>query len=258
MIGVRIWLFFFTIGLSNIALAAPETANENISLLILPFSNATPDQGYNYLAESMNDLLLPCVAGDRVQVVDRRTSDVRNAEKVLKAKAVYSGNVIAADYLLRGSLVQTGRVLKLNTLVFDVATTELVFAKKLVLEGLDIDAASCQQWRKGLVQATRAEKKFILKTEVFPEREHLLTESIARLNNGEAAVAMSNLLRLSYEYPGEAGIEYWLAKAFFQAGLYDLAKIQITQYISFHPDTDQVDELAGILVRIKTPDGGGQ
>lgn len=240
-------------GITVPAFGQESAPSPSLNLLIEPFSNATANSQYDYLAEGMNELLLDCVGSPRqnLYVVDRNSYRARNDELTLKAAASYQGQVVAASHLLRGSLMQTTSGLRITTLVFDIATTQLVHAATLPLQGLTVNPGACRDWRSELLAARDTQVVLTLQPEQFPERQALLDAGTSALHNGEVATAISHFLRLTHEYPGDPLAQYWLARGLYLGGLPTLAELQVNETLQHHPTAAQFDELHKLLQQIQ-------
>ena len=104
-------------------------------------------------------------------MVDRADVINRHDEQTLVEKLDYRGATIGASHLLRGSLTETEKGLKLFTLVFEISTTRLAYAASLQINNFYIEDRACRNWQEQLLKANASQTELVLTAERFPERQ---------------------------------------------------------------------------------------
>lgn len=223
---------------NNHVLSAPA------KILIIPFENASSDSKNDTLETGIPEILSVCFSSspDQIVILDRTSLDTSLTEQLLSWEKYIAqnsiqsiGQIMAANFILRGSIVLEDDKIKIQALLFNVATTQLRHAISGTIELNDVVNSLCKNIAQPLVaslmeKTAQRTKKF--QVEDMPEKQQLLINGLNHYYNGEFAQSFAPLLKLVKTYPDDASSHYWLAQSFYQAGLDDFAIIQFQDFIT--------------------------
>ena len=125
---MKLILSILLILLSSQTLAAPA------KILIIPFENATSDSKNDPLKTGIPEILTVCFSNspDQIIIVERSSLDATLSEQSLSWEKYVNqnsiqaiGQVIGANFILRGRIVLKDSKLLAQALLFDVASTAL-------------------------------------------------------------------------------------------------------------------------------------
>ena len=88
-----------------------------------------------------------------------------------------------------------------------------------------------------------------------PEIQRHPIEGLGHYYNGDYARAFPAFLSILREQPNHAKAQYWLGRSFLAAGLPDLAKVQLQEFLREHPGNARIHEVKGPLKEIDAGEG---
>ncbi len=138
------------------ALAGRETATvgkaarDRVSIVVLPFTNLSPDSDTEYLSDGIADGILTDLSGIARLGVVSSTSAMQFKGSTKDVKTI--GRELGVRYVLEGSLRTSGTQLRITTKLVDAGVDELIWASKFTgtfAEVLDLE----EQVSRAVIQA---------------------------------------------------------------------------------------------------------
>ena len=241
------------------AVAGPLRADTPNRVLILPFENATGHRDLDGLAAATADLLTVCYSDVRlaIDVVDRTAVSALLEEKGLKLQGLLTGGATGdalplslVQYVIRGVLRGGPEALTVSAYLHDLASTQLVFAAESAGTVDQFPHNLCDDLAKDLAAGLPGFSEVLaeLPADEAPLQSQLMIAGIGHLYNGNYADAFPAFLKLIRENPSHGEAHYWLARSFHEAGLAELAEIQLKRFLANFPE-DRNREHAVLLLR---------
>ncbi len=236
--------------------AQPAETHAGPVVFIAGFTDAAGSSAWEPIARAVTDLLVGAVAASsRIRLVDREHLEILLREQQLalsglseRSNAARIGNLLGADRMVVGRIVVDGEHLSLIAHIVDVHTTQVL-------------GTSLQQGPRtglfNLVTALAAELCAVLEIPFDPGR-------VADIDNNP--IVSLNLLRgLGFFYTGEYDLairdfmtsgdldpdlterHYWKARAYMALEDFELARLELTRFLTASPDADRAPEARHLL-----------
>jgi TolB-like protein len=222
-----------------------------VTILILPFDNATADPELDGATAGIPDLITAFLVpgSELIRVVDRDALEAIFNEASLDWQKVTTAplekrRLLLANVVLRGSISGTAQHLRLQLFLHDLETTRL-------LESLELDGRAtelltlCKKASERLAVAMKVELEPQPELEVDgdPEVSLAMLQGLGHFHNGDPAAAVSRFFDvLELDANHEAG-RYWLARSFIEAGMKGHARIEMGEYSKRFPDHPRAADL---------------
>ncbi len=238
-------------------LSAMNVALADSAMVMLPFDNATGKSRYDALAAGMPDLLTTCLSefSGLVNVVERQAFAAAAEEQSLdlsrytQGGGAAVGHVIAADWVLRGSVTGLSEALEMQLLVFDARTAILSTSLRLRLDETNLVGDLCTNATPRLVQRlqelTSESQALVLATDV--EKQNLMINGLNHFYNGKFAHATGAFLDFTQRYADSSLGVYWLARSLLRADLSHLAHIELSDYLIRFPSGPELEQVRSLL-----------
>jgi len=229
-----------------------------VTLLILPFENATGRRSLDPLQAGIPDLLTAFLApgSDRLEIVERSKLDVLLAEQSLRWENVMEkksygelGRLAQARYLVRGSFISQGRTLRIQALLYETETMRLV--KSFEAQGepaslnamLDKIASELASSLSGGVQASPAVRRAELPSDPDPQVNLHLIYGLGYYYGGQYTQAIPEFMKILALEPRHADAEYWLIQSYVGAHLKSHAALEAKEFLKLFPQDRRGDEV---------------
>ena len=234
---------------------------ERPALLLLPFENSTGDVRNDALESGIPDILSACLAefADAVVVVDRsivepvlREQGLGIEEYADPSRQQRIGQIIGADFAIRGSLTLIDGALHVELLAFSVTTTTLAHSDNAILGRTSIIEDICTRLAPSLAGKLAAMPSTQATVRIAePENRLLLMSGLKSYYTGAYVEALAPFLKLIRLDSQDEAAHFWLAQSFAGAGLNDYARVQLEDFLTRFPGSARMNEvrkqLAGIV-----------
>lgn len=240
------------------ALAPRSTAVEPVRIVILPFENATGQKARDPLREGIADLLTVCFTpfASQVAVVDRSVlAQITKEQSLSKSNLVSDdtwqkvGQLSGATHLLRGNFSQSPEGLKVQGLLYDVGSTQLVLSTESSGGTDGLTDILCDGVARALVVNLNegAPSQPPLPVDTNPVYSHLMITGMGHYYNGNLADAFPAFMKALRNRPDDEPAQYWLARSFFDAKLMNFAAVELRKYLVRFPENKRRDEVEALL-----------
>jgi TolB-like protein len=251
-----------SLGLSLLAAALGVQAGVP-AIVVLPFDNATGRSSYDALAAGMPELLTACLSdyGNVLQVVERSAVEAAVNEQSLdleryteQGRGAAGGNIVAADFLVGGSIVALASNFEVQLLVFETGSARLAATFKVALTPRrlvgDLCLRTAPELARRIVAVAAPQATLPLAEDV--ERQTLLIVGLNHVYTGEFARAAGAFLDFTARYPQQSNGSYWLGRGLFRAGLTELARTEFEQYLIRFPSGPELDQVERLVQQLPT------
>ena len=233
------------------------------AILVLPFDNATGRSSYDALAAGMPELLTACLSdyGNVLQVVERSAVEAAVNEQSLdleryteQGRDSAGGNIVGADFLVRGSIVALAGTFEVQLLVFEAGSARLAATFKVALAPQRLVGGLCLRTAPELARriGAAAGPQATLPRADDIDRQTLLIVGLNHFYNGEFARAAGAFLDFTARYPHQSSGSYWLGRGLFRAGLTELARTEFEQYLIRFPSGPELDQIERLVQQLPT------
>ncbi|MFQ5960638.1 MAG: tetratricopeptide repeat protein [Candidatus Methylomirabilales bacterium] len=230
------------------------------TLLILPFDNATQESGYSALEQGIPDLLSALLSphAERLRLVEREQLAAIVQEQSLswqqfvhKHPIKHIGKFSQAEYVVRGSFTRSGGQLHVQLLVYETETTRLVTSAE-TSGNTDELIPVCQQLASRIVESfsTTTVAGSALPVDKDPEKSTLMIKGLGHFYSAQFHKAIPAFMKILADDPNDALARYWLARTYYEAGLSDLATVELQTFLRSFPDHAKVTEVKHLLERV--------
>ena len=220
----------------------PGVAAEPVTVLILPFENATGRAAGKALENGFPDLVTAYLtaASDKIELVEREKLEGIMAEKSLAWENLLkdpsgqrAGRLVQAKYVLRGSVTGDGDHLQATGLLYETETTRLVKS----FTGAGRPAAAAQAIASGVAQVFSAPLKPLpaLPADADPETSLHMIYGLGYYHQGQYAKAFPEFMMILAKTPRDPGAKYWLGKSFYAMGMKTHASLEFKQFLEWFP-----------------------
>ncbi len=226
-------------------------------VLMMPFDNATAQQGFDSLKNGIPDLLTAFLSPyqDKVTVIDRGVMEGIFAEKSLSWEGLSDekslsqlGKLAQARYVIRGSVSGNGDSLRINAFVYETETTRLLKS----FEG--VDKANhlthlIQEIASDIAGYFKTDMKDVKDLEELPLEEDPAKNlnfiyGLGYYHSGQSELALTYFMKILGDHPEDELAHYWLGKSFLQAGMGEHAKIEFKKYLKRYPQGEKKEDVA--------------
>jgi tetratricopeptide (TPR) repeat protein len=216
------------------------------SLMILPFEAATAGNEYQSLENGIPDILMACLSAhsDSIQVLDRSHLNSLAQELGLVYEASMSregvaqiGRLASAQFILTGSFWVKKETLEIQMLIHETETTRLIGSTDLRVP-VDSLASSCGSVAKKISVQFEKNKQspfHKLDAETHPEMSNHMIQGLGFYYNGEFWKAFPAFLKVLEMDPNHANARFWLGQSYMRAGMSDLAKLSLEEFVRRFP-----------------------
>ena len=235
--------------------APPEEKN---SLMILPFEATSSRQDYRSLENGIPDIFMACLSAhsDSIQVLDRGHLDLLAQELGLVYEASMSqesmaqiGRLASAQFILTGSFWVKQETLEIQTHIYETETTRLIGSTDFRVP-VDSLAMSCDSLAKKIsaqFEKNRGTPFHQLDTESHPEMNNHMIQGLGFYYNGEFWKAFPAFLKVLEMDPNHANARFWLGKSYMSAGMDDLAKMSLEEFVRRFPKHEKWKEAQRLI-----------
>jgi len=198
---------------SAIAVTQPKTA-PRLSIVVLPFTNLSPDPQQEYFADGITEDLTTDVARIQGSMVIARNTAFTYKGKAVDAKQI--GRELGVRYVLEGSVQRAGDQLRINAQLVDTETGAQIWGDRFDRNAADLFALQ----NEITARIARALQSQLAIAEARRPTDHpdaldymlrgraVLTRPISKENSDEAVTLFETALALD---PKSADAATWLA-----------------------------------------------
>jgi len=241
----------------------PNPTDPTVTLLILPFDNATGDPSLDAASKSIPDLVAAFLASgtDRIGIVNRQAMEQIYQEKSLTWQGFLESpadpnrtRLAQAGHIVRGSLARAQHsgddidAIEIHLFLHETTSTRLL--KSFQAQGPpDKMVSLCQQAAESVAAFFQADLPPVepLPLDDNPEKNLLMIHGLSAWHNGQPHRAIACLLKILDRHPADEAAQFWLAKSFFAADLHRHAQIQLEQFLEQHPRSRRTNEARRLL-----------
>ena len=228
------------------------------SLMILPFEATSAGNEYQSLENGIPDILMACLSthSDSIQVLDRSHLNALTRELGLVYEASMSregvaqiGRLASAQFILTGSFRVKKETLEIQMLIYETETTRLIGSTDIRMP-VDSLASSCGSFAKKIsVQFDKNRKSPFrnLDPETHPEMINHMIQGLGFYYNGEFWKAFPAFLKVLEMDPDHANARFWLGKSYMRAGMDDLAKLSLEEFVRRFPKHEKWQEAQKLI-----------
>jgi TolB-like protein len=248
-----------------LALARPASGGPRPpTLLLLPFDNATGDSRFAALERGVPDLLGAMLSRHTslVRVVEREHLDAIARERSLSWQQYVAqtslsrmGSLSQARYIARGSLTRAGERLRVQALVYETETTQLVASAEVRGDPAAL-VSICEELAGKIARALPTAARPSLPVDDDPESSLLMIQGLGYFYSAQFNRAIPAFMKIRAKHPDDALARYWLARSFYEAGLRQHAAIELREFLSSSPNHVKAMEVRDLLGRLEQ--GGSQ
>ena len=248
--------FLITLLLMQATAGVPH--KEKSSLMILPFEATSARHGYQSLETGIPDILMACLSAhsDSIQVLDRGHLDSLARELGLVYEASMSqegmaqiGRLASAQFILTGSFWVKKETLEIQVLIYETETTRLIGSTDFRVP-VDSLASSCKPLAKKISAQFDRNKKspfHKLDAESHPEMNNYMIQGLGFYYNGEFWKAFPAFLKVLEMDPNHANARFWLGKSYMRAGMDDLARLSLEEFVRRFPKHEKWKEAKRLI-----------
>jgi len=249
-----------------LGIATPSArADEPASLVILPFDNATGRVAEDPLRDGVADLLTACIAtfAEHIAVVDRGVlNDLIETQRLARTGLTredfrqQAGRLTGASHLLAGSFARSPDGLRVQALLYDAATTQLVFSTDASGSAERLPELLCEHIAPAIAANLNESKgdQSLLTVDRDPVYNQLLITGLGNFYAGDLAAAFPAFMKILRDHPDDEAARYWLAKSFHEAEMPHFAVIEMNKYLNQHPDSPRRPEIEALLRQAESSD----
>jgi TolB-like protein len=231
---------------------------EQSSMMILPFEATSSGNEYQSLENGIPDILMACLSAhsDSIQVLDRGHLDSLIQELGLVYEASMAregvaqiGRLTSAQFILTGSFWVDKEILEIQMLIYETETTRLIGSTDLRLP-VDTLASNCETFAKKISMQFDKNKKSPFRnfrTEAHPEMSNYMIQGLGFYYNGEFWKAFPAFLKVLEMDPDHANARFWLGKSYMDAGMDDLAKLSLKEFVRRFPKHEKWKEAQRLI-----------
>ena len=227
------------------------------AVLLMPFDNASGTDQYDTLASGMPDILTACLSqfADQILVIERSAVDHTMDELGLSIEAYtnaaehqHVGQIIGADFIVRGSFTRANGALTIEAITFNVIDATLVASVTATLSSEAIIEQIC-----GDLAAPLAAKLASIPAQAAPiavenvEEQALMMEGLGHYYTSDFIAAIAPFLKLVRIAQDNESAQYWLGKSFASAGMTDFAAVQLGTYLEQFPQSYRSKEIRAMV-----------
>lgn len=228
------------------------------TLMILPFESVSAQQKYQSLENGIPDILMTCLStnSDSIQVLDRSHLDSLAQELGLVYEASMTqegvaqiGRLASAQFIMTGSFWVKKETLEIEILIYETETTRLIGSTDIRMP-IDSLVSSCGPFAKKIsVQFEKNRKSPFrnLDPEVHPEMSNHMIQGLGFYHNGEFWKAFPAFLKVLEMDPDHANARFWLGKSYMDAGMNDLAKLSLEEFVLRFPKHQKWQEAQKLI-----------
>lgn len=231
-----------------------------VTLLILPFDNATREAAYTALEQGIPDLLAAVLSQrvDRLRLVERERLDSILREQSLSWQQYLNdpslekiGKFSQADYILRGSFTRVGSKLQVQALVYETETARLVISAESN-GGTDDLVIVCRQLVDEILRffSAKTVEAPAFPVDEDPEKTALMINGLGYFYSAQFHKALPAFMEILAKDSRDALARYWLGRSFYEAGLVDHAAIELKNFLRLFPNHAKVAEVKQLLAAI--------
>ncbi len=226
--------------------------------MILPFNAMSVEQKHQTLAEGIPDILQVCLSSHSksIKILDRDYMDALIREQGLRYEAsmdketmAHIGRLAAARYILAGNFWVDRKKVEVQTLVYETETTRLVATETLQMP-IESLADGCRTYAKRIVEQLDryGPSSFLdLKADKYPEVNQHMIQGMGFYYNGEYWKAFPEFLKVLKKDPNHGNARYWLGKSYLDAGMVDLARVSLEEFIKKNPKHRNLKEAKKLM-----------
>jgi TolB-like protein len=239
--------------------AQPE--EQGVTILALPFENATADKIQDGLKNGIPDILTAFLSpySDKIKCVDRRSLENIYQEQSLDLQGWIAqdygfamGKMLQAQYVMRGSYQKEKGQLSVSVFLYDTETTQLVKSFSADAQTQSLPRV-CEKLAHDISRYLKVSVKKIenLPVDEDPVKSALLIEGLGFYYNGQYPSALAQFIKVVQMDENDESAAYWLAKTYQQSGRADHAVIEYESFLKRFPQSRKQEEVDNILVELR-------
>jgi len=153
-----------------------------------------------------------------------------------------------ASHLLAGSFARSPDGLRVQALLYDAATTQLVFSTDASGSAERLPELLCEHIAPAIAANLNESKgdQSLLTVDRDPVYNQLLITGLGNFYAGDLAAAFPAFMKILRDHPDDEAARYWLAKSFHEAEMPHFAVIEMNKYLNQHPDSPRRPEIEAV------------
>ena len=227
-------------------------------LMILPFEATSSTKEYQSLENGIPDILMACLSthSDSIEVLDRNSLDSLIQELGLVYEVSMSregvaeiGRLASAQFVLTGSFWVKKEILEIEMLIYETETTRLIGSTELRVPVNSL-ASNCESLAGKISNQFDKHKKspfHNLNAEAHPEMSNHMIQGLGFYYNGEFWKAFPAFLKVLELDPDHANARFWLGKSYMSAGMNDLARLSLEEFVRRFPKHEKLKEAQRLI-----------
>jgi len=231
------------------------------TLIILPFDAATKSQAHLELREGIPDIFSSCFTAhsSSITLLDRshlgaiiNELGLNYDAPMAKESAVKIGHFSSARYIMTGSFMVNNGDLEIQALLYETETMRLVGTAESQGKLNDIIDNCAGFVRQILAKLDKGKKEFspAKGNDTMPEVNRNMIEGLGFFYNGEFWKAFPAFLKVLEKDPGHGLAKFWLGKSYFAAGMPDLARVSLDEFMVQFPKHGKLKEAKRLLQEV--------
>ena len=232
-------------------------SEEAVSLLVLPFDNATKEKGNDVLENGIADLLIAYLSpySNKIKVIDRDMLEHVSEEfgikdYTVKENQVKLGELTQSQFIVRGSFLKDAKFFELTGIVYETESSRVV-------KTFSVDKINSLNSSVGALAAQIAEF-FETKITQYPEllieedpqRSLSMIYGLGHYHNQQYPRALAQFMDILEKNFDDEDARYWLGKTFLASGMGDHAKVEFEKFVKDHSGSLRINEIQKELKRM--------
>jgi len=226
---------------------APDNpSGKNPTLMFVPFKEVSAQNSHPSLEKGIPDILMACLSSrsDSFIVLNREHLGELAREQGLVYEAAMSGEqmarigrMTAAQYIFSGNYWFNDEQIDIQVLTHETETTRMVGSLNLRAP-INSLPSICSAFTRKLLEQFKKHKNthlFELVSEEQPETSNHMIHGLGFYHNGEYWKAFPAFMKVLKKHPGHANARFWLGKSYLKAGMNDLARVSLNEFIRKYP-----------------------
>jgi len=238
---------------------APENpSGKNATLMFLPFKEMSAKNSHSPLEKGIPDILMTCLSSrsDSFRVLDREYLGSLAQEQGLVFEAAMSGEqvarigrMVAAQYVFSGNFQINNEQIEIQVLTHETESTRMIGSLNLRVP-MDSLSSVCDVFARKLLEQFKTNNNaplLELDSEKQPETSNHMIYGLGSYHNGEYWKAFPAFLKVLKKDPDHANARFWLGKSYLRAGMSDLARVSLNEFIRKYPKHSKWQEAQKLM-----------